>query len=133
MELLVDGDPTSNSGGWQWCASTGSEAQPFFRIFNPVAQGRAHDPQGVYVKKWIPELRDVAVRDIHAPWERGARPENYPPPMVDHSVQRDRALEAHKQAQEATKFNLRAARRAGRGSDDSRCSGGNRGQSHKGR
>ncbi|MCH2185828.1 deoxyribodipyrimidine photo-lyase [Myxococcota bacterium] len=111
MDLLVDGDPASNSGGWQWCASTGSEAQPFFRIFNPVAQGRAHDPKGVYVKKWVPELRDLAVCDIHAPWERGVRPENYPPPMVDHGVQREGALEAYKRAQEATKFNLRAARK----------------------
>jgi deoxyribodipyrimidine photo-lyase len=89
---LVDGDPASNSGGWQWSASTGTDAQPYFRIFNPVAQGRRYDPDGVYVRRWIPELRAFDGRCIHAPWESGPLPGGYPPPIVDHAFARTRAL-----------------------------------------
>src|SRR5262245_19598142 len=75
MQSLVDGDPANNNGGWQWAASTGSDSQPWFRIFNPLAQGARFDPDGAYARRWIPELE----RD-------------YPPPIVDHAVARERAL-----------------------------------------
>jgi deoxyribodipyrimidine photo-lyase len=68
MEHLVDGDVASNGGGWQWAASVGTDAQPWFRIFNPVAQGRRFDPEGRYVRRWLPELARVPVERIHEPW-----------------------------------------------------------------
>jgi deoxyribodipyrimidine photo-lyase len=92
LERLVDGDPASNNGGWQWAASTGTDAQPYFRIFNPVAQARRWDPQGRYVRRWLPELGEVADAHVHAPWE-GGLPADYPPPIVDHAEQRELALE----------------------------------------
>ena len=104
MNHLADGDLASNNGGWQWAASTGTDAQPYFRIFNPVLQGRRHDPEGDYVRRWIPELERVPAPWIHAPWEAsplelagagvtlGA---TYPAPIVDHAIQRDRALEMY--------------------------------------
>jgi deoxyribodipyrimidine photo-lyase len=110
MDLLVDGDPTSNNGGWQWCASTGSDAQPYFRIFNPTSQGTSHDPQGRYVRKWVPELRDVPTQYIHSPWKMTVRPVNYPAPIVDHAVQRKLALERYKQARSFDQSDLRKAR-----------------------
>jgi deoxyribodipyrimidine photo-lyase len=92
LERLVDGDPASNNGGWQWAASTGTDAQPYFRIFNPVAQGRRWDPQGRYVRRWLPELNEVDDAHVHAPWEAGL-PADYPPPIVDHAERRELALE----------------------------------------
>ncbi len=68
MRHLVDGDPASNNGGWQWAASTGADAQPYFRIFNPVVQGQRYDPEGDYVRRWLPELAAAPVKDVHAPW-----------------------------------------------------------------
>jgi deoxyribodipyrimidine photo-lyase len=98
FEALVDGDPASNNGGWQWAASTGTDAQPYFRIFNPVSQGLKFDPEGVYVRRWVPELRDVELKFLHAPWKAPAPPEGYPAPIVDHAVQRQRALDLYKRA-----------------------------------
>ena len=68
MRHLVDGDPASNNGGWQWAASTGTDPQPYFRIFNPVLQGERFDPDGTYVRRYVPELRDVDRRFVHKPW-----------------------------------------------------------------
>ncbi|MFT5041157.1 MAG: deoxyribodipyrimidine photo-lyase [Hyphomicrobiaceae bacterium] len=85
---LLDGDPALNNGGWQWCASTGTDAQPYFRIFNPTRQGQRFDPDGQYVSKWVPELREVPKRWIHEPWKAPHRPAHYPLPIVDHSRQR---------------------------------------------
>jgi deoxyribodipyrimidine photo-lyase len=82
MERLLDGDLAANNGGWQWAASTGCDPQPYFRVFNPVLQGRKFDPDGDYVRTWVPERRSDDARQIHAP--RGA--------IVDHAVQRERAL-----------------------------------------
>ena len=101
FERLVDGEPASNNGGWQWAASTGTDAQPYFRIFNPVAQGRRWDPQGRYVRRWVPELRDVADAHVHAPWELDRLPADYPPPIVDHAEQRVIALERFREARAA--------------------------------
>ena len=94
---LVDGDPASNNGGWQWAASTGTDAQPYFRIFNPVAQGRRWDPEGRYVRRWLPELRDVSDAHVHAPWEAGLSG-GYPPPVVDHAERRVLALDRFRSA-----------------------------------
>ncbi|MEI7742498.1 MAG: deoxyribodipyrimidine photo-lyase, partial [Chloroflexota bacterium] len=69
MRRLVDGDPASNNGGWQWTASTGTDPQPYFRVFNPVLQGRRFDPDGDYVRRWVPELRGIAGGAVHASWE----------------------------------------------------------------
>ncbi len=98
---LIDGDPAANNGGWQWAAGTGTDAQPYFRIFNPVSQSQTHDPRGEYIRHWVPELRDVTADAIHAPWESGARPAGYPPPMVDHAFARERTLAAFKAARGA--------------------------------
>lgn len=89
---LVDGDPASNNGGWQWCASTGTDAQPYFRIFNPVRQGERFDPDGAYVRRWVPELAGIPGVGVHRPWESPRAVPNYPAPVVDHATQRVRAL-----------------------------------------
>jgi deoxyribodipyrimidine photo-lyase len=91
-QRLVDGDLASNNGGWQWAASTGTDAQPYFRIFHPAAQGERCDPHGVYVRRFVPELRDVPDRYLHRPWEAPAPPRDYPRPIVDHAEARLRAL-----------------------------------------
>ncbi len=97
MQQLVDGDQAANNGGWQWAAGTGNDAQPFFRIFNPTSQGEKFDPDGAYVKRWVPELARVPAKYIHSPWklsdaERTLVAPDYPKPVVDHAVQRGRAL-----------------------------------------
>lgn len=69
LRHLVDGDVANNLGGWQWTAGVGADAQPWFRIFNPVRQGRRFDPEGDWVRRWVPELADVPSRYVHAPWE----------------------------------------------------------------
>jgi len=95
-ERLADGDPASNNGGWQWSAGCGTDAQPFFRIFNPVLQGERFDPDGTYVRRWVPELaaRAKAGRDLHAPWRAPRPPADYPAPIVDHATARGAALDA---------------------------------------
>lgn len=106
LQNLVDGDVASNNGGWQWAAGTGTDAQPFFRIFNPLLQGAKFDSDGAYVKRWIPELARVPAKYIHAPWTmprdivQRARVEignDYPAPIVDHAIQRERALAMYRQ------------------------------------
>ncbi len=93
---LADGDPASNNGGWQWAAGSGTDAQPFFRIFNPVVQGRRFDPDAAYVKRWVPELAGVsaAPAELHAPWTLDPPPPDYAPPVVDHAAARSAALAA---------------------------------------
>jgi deoxyribodipyrimidine photo-lyase len=103
MQHLVDGDPASNNGGWQWSASTGTDAQPYFRIFNPVLQGEKFDPRGDYVRRFVPELRDVPTRWIHRPWEAPAPPRQYPPPIVDHGERRVLAVARYEAARAATR------------------------------
>jgi deoxyribodipyrimidine photo-lyase len=93
FERLVDGDPASNNGGWQWCAGTGTDAQPFFRIFNPTSQGERFDPDGDYVRRWVPELRALRGRAVHRPWEDPDAVPDYPGPIVDHAQRRELALE----------------------------------------
>ncbi len=105
MQHLVDGDPAANNGGWQWTAGVGTDAAPYFRIFNPVSQGEKFDPEGAYVRQWLPELSNVPTKFIHQPWTMAkseqirARCEigkEYPAPIVDHAMARTRTLEAFK-------------------------------------
>lgn len=94
MERLLDGDPASNNGGWQWASGSGTNPNPYFRIFHPIAQSKKFDPSGGFIRRWVPELRDVPDRWIHTPWEMATPPKNYPPPMVDHELARAHALDA---------------------------------------
>jgi deoxyribodipyrimidine photo-lyase len=81
---LVDYDPANNNGGWQWSAGTGTDSQPYFRYFNPFSQSRTYDPDAIYIKTWIPELRDVLPKDIHK-WNETYKnyKVNYPKPLYD--------------------------------------------------
>lgn len=98
MQHLIDGDLASNNGGWQWSSSTGTDASPYFRIFNPQSQSERFDPEGVFIKKWIPELTELNRRDIHNPTALkglfGVK--EYPAPIVDLKASRERALQAFK-------------------------------------
>jgi deoxyribodipyrimidine photo-lyase len=104
-QRLVDGDQPSNNGGWQWSASTGTDAQPYFRIFNPVSQSEKFDPTGTYIRRYIPELAHVPDKYIHAPWTMPASEQSkagciigkdYPAPVVKHDEARLKALEMYK-------------------------------------
>ncbi len=93
MDRLVDGDLASNQHGWQWVAGTGTDAAPYFRVFNPVAQSKRFDRDGAYLRRWLPELAGVAAPGVHEPWKLpGGPPAGYPAPIVDHAVERAEAL-----------------------------------------
>ena len=92
-EKLIDYDLAANNGGWQWCASTGCDAQPYFRIFNPESQSKKFDPNGDYIRKWVPELMDLGNKQIHAP----SKPvSGYPEKIVSHATQRVKAIKLFK-------------------------------------
>lgn len=102
---LNDFDLAANNGNWQWAASTGCDAQPWFRIFNPVAQSEKFDAQGEFIRRWVPALAGVPAESIHAPWRMCPSDQaacgciigrDYPAPVVDHAVQRERALALYK-------------------------------------
>jgi deoxyribodipyrimidine photo-lyase len=96
LRYLVDGDLASNNHGWQWVAGTGTDASPYYRVFNPVTQGKKFDPGGAYVKRWVPELRDLDARYVHEPWTApGGVPDGYPEPIVDHAHERQVALDRY--------------------------------------
>jgi deoxyribodipyrimidine photo-lyase len=93
MRWLRDGDLASNQHGWQWAAGTGTDAAPYFRVFNPVSQGRKFDPDGGYVRRWVPELAHLPGREAHEPWAAdGGYEQGYPQRVVDHAVEREEAL-----------------------------------------
>jgi deoxyribodipyrimidine photo-lyase len=93
LQHLVDGDLASNNHGWQWVAGTGTDASPYYRVFNPITQGKKFDPDGSYVQRWVPELRGVDPRYVHEPWTApGGAPVGYPAPIVDHAHERQVAL-----------------------------------------
>ena len=102
---LVDADLASNSASWQWVAGCGADAAPYFRIFNPVTQGEKFDPEGEYIKKYIPELSNLPNKYLYSPWEAPKEVlteanivlgKDYPKPIVELKVSRERALEAFK-------------------------------------
>ncbi len=96
---LIDGDIASNNHGWQWVAGTGTDAAPYFRVFNPVLQGTKFDPDGAYVRRWIPELRHVQGGRVHEPWKHDdAYSEGYPRPIVDLGAERTEALDRYSSA-----------------------------------
>ena len=102
-EHLVDHDTANDNGGWQWAASTGTDAQPYFRIFNPMTQGERYDPEAAYITEYVPELRGVDPETIHSwhersPAERDRAAPDYPAPIVDHSERREAALATFKRA-----------------------------------
>lgn len=97
MRQLVDGDYASNNGGWQWCASTGCDGQPYFRIFNPTTQSEKFDPTGEFIRRWVPELSELDNKTIHQPW-KATQTLNYPKPIVDHKAEREVTLSLYKQA-----------------------------------
>ncbi|MGE5284706.1 MAG: cryptochrome/photolyase family protein [Actinomycetota bacterium] len=104
FDTLVDADLANNTFGWQWVAGCGADAAPYFRVFNPAVQGEKFDPDGRYVRKWVPELAGMPDRWVHRPWEAPTAVlskagvtlgESYPRPIVDHAAARLRALAAH--------------------------------------
>lgn len=104
MQHLIDGDPAANNGGWQWTAGTGTDAAPYFRIFNPVTQSMKHDPDGAYIRRWLPELHAVPGEYIHEPWKMPVEVQrragciigvDYPGPIVDHAAVKERTLRAY--------------------------------------
>jgi deoxyribodipyrimidine photo-lyase len=95
MRHLVDGDLASNSHGWQWVAGTGTDPAPYFRVFNPVVQGKKFDPTGEYVRRHVPELAEINGAAVHEPWKLAALPlsaQDYPAPIVDHAIERAEGL-----------------------------------------
>jgi len=111
MQHLIDGDIASNNGGWQWTAGTGTDAAPFFRIFNPITQGKKFDPSGKYIRTWVPELQHVPDEFVHEPWcmppEAQKRSNckiggDYPAPIIDHAWARQRALSFYYRGRNST-------------------------------
>lgn len=94
-DTLVDANLANNTLGWQWTAGCGADAAPYFRVFNPVTQGKRFDPEGRYIRRWLPELTDLSAALVHTPWKAQGGPEQtYPAPIVDHAEARKRALAA---------------------------------------
>ncbi|KAI8603829.1 deoxyribodipyrimidine photo-lyase [Dissophora ornata] len=100
MRRLIDGDLASNNGGWQWSASTGTDAQPYFRVFNPLLQSQRFDSKGGYIRKWVPELRNLSDKQIHDPYHLLGSKEfsklGYPKPIVDHAAAKKKYVDEFK-------------------------------------
>ena len=100
-DTLVDADLAQNTLGWQWTAGCGADAAPYFRVFNPVLQSKKFDPDGIYIKRWVPELSTLSGSELFAPWEAAKPPKNYPAPIVELSASRERALAAYQEIRNA--------------------------------
>jgi deoxyribodipyrimidine photo-lyase len=98
MRQLIDGDPAANNGGWQWTAGVGTDAAPYFRIFNPVLQGKKFDPQADFIRRWVPELDGLPDALVHEPWLAPRPVPGYPPRLVEHAAVRERTLAAYRQS-----------------------------------
>jgi deoxyribodipyrimidine photo-lyase len=99
LEHLLDGDVASNNHGWQWVAGTGTDASPYFRVFNPVTQGLRFDPDGTYVRRWVPELAHLRGKRAHEPWKAtDGYAHGYPERILDHGAERERALARYESA-----------------------------------
>jgi deoxyribodipyrimidine photo-lyase len=105
MNHLLDGDTAANNGGWQWSASTGTDAAPYFRIFNPVSQSEKYDPEGEFIRSYCPELSKLSNKNIHAPFECSEEElkeaglklgRDYPRPILDHKARRHHAIDVFK-------------------------------------
>lgn len=104
MQQLIDGDLAANNGGWQWAASTGTDAAPYFRIFNPTTQGERFDKEGEFIRRYLPELKEVPDSDIHQPhqWaQKNNKKLDYPAPIVEHKDARKKTLDAFERAKNA--------------------------------
>ncbi|WBU48095.1 deoxyribodipyrimidine photo-lyase [Kosakonia pseudosacchari] len=104
MSQLIDGDFAANNGGWQWAASTGTDAAPYFRIFNPTTQGERFDADGAFIRHWLPALSDVPEKSVHQPWDWADKlgvKLDYPRPIVDHKQARTATLAAYEAARKA--------------------------------
>jgi deoxyribodipyrimidine photo-lyase len=110
-DTLVDADPANNPASWQWIAGSGVDASPYFRIFNPVLQGERFDPEGEYVRRWVPELSKLPTRYVHHPWAAPVKTladagvalgRDYPRPVIEHAAGRARALAAFAEMRDAT-------------------------------
>ena len=95
MQHLLDGDFASNNGGWQWAASTGADAAPYFRIFNPLRQSERFDPEGLFIKKFLPKLSNLDKKSIHNPRSEQPHKCGYPKPIIDYKFARQRALDGY--------------------------------------
>lgn len=113
QQQLIDYDAASNIGGWQWAASTGTDAVPYFRIFNPVTQGKRFDPKGEFIKAYLPQLEHVPEKYLHEPWKMPKYLQesvsciigtDYPQPIVDHAKQREQAIAKYEWAKEKAKI-----------------------------
>lgn len=109
QEMLIDYDAASNIGGWQWAASTGTDAVPYFRIFNPVTQSKRFDPEGQFIKTYLPQLAKIPTKYIHEPWKmprdlqvslKISLGKDYPLPIVDHAERRQLALARYEASKE---------------------------------
>ncbi|UDG81473.1 Deoxyribodipyrimidine photo-lyase [Candidatus Profftia lariciata] len=101
MSKLLDGDLAANNGGWQWAASSGTDAVPYFRIFNPITQGKRFDKNGTFIRRWLPELANVPDKNIHQPYQWAIKENtvlNYPYPIIDHTIARRQTIQVFKQA-----------------------------------
>lgn len=110
MQQLIDGDPASNNGGWQWSAGVGTDAAPYFRVFNPVKQSQSYDPDGNFIRQWVPELNNVPLKYIHEPWKMPKSVQSdvgctigldYPSPIIDLEWSRQRVLSVFRQEMHA--------------------------------
>lgn len=94
IQNLVDSDLASNNGGWQWSASTGTDAAPYFRIFNPFSQSSRYDPNGSFIRRFVPELASLPAKRIHRPYDAPSQDLDYPRPIVDRQHTRQLVIEA---------------------------------------